>query len=598
MTRNQWLVTIGAVVVVSLLAVACVAFLAIGMLADRGADTTASGPAAQPPTEVTAEIREEPEQPPSSNRESSPDQESSAAEEPAPTTTTPTEPAEPQERRQGGTLTLVGPDPTTLDPHLVTDFDSATYIVEIFSGLVNLNPDLEVVPDLAKDWDTDDSGTVYTFYLREDAQFHDGKPVTAQDFKWSFERALDPATGSTVSSLYLNEIVGAMDKLNDDADEVEGIRVIDDNTLEITIDAPKAYFLAKLTYPTAFVLDQENVESGGDTWTDQPNGTGPFRLSEYSLGEEIVLESHPLYYGETEPALQRVRYLLSGGSAMIMYESGDIDATPVGLADIERVLDPTEPLNDELTVVAPTLSTFYVGLNSDVPPFDDPNIRQALNYAIDKEVLANVVFRRTIVPAEGILPPKMPGYNAEHDVYDFDVERAKELIAESKYGSVDDLPDITLTTSGGGAEPGIVATAVIGMLEQNLGIEVAVELVESAVFYSEVGEGNYQMFVLGWSADYPDPQDFLDIMFHSESKNNHVNYSNPDVDSLLEEARVEQDHEQRMALYQEAERMIVEDGPWIPLFHSAEYWLTKPYVKGMIYPPAVVPRLKYVWLDQ
>ncbi|MBS1251643.1 MAG: Periplasmic oligopeptide-binding protein [Anaerolineales bacterium] len=594
MTRNQWLVTIGAVIVVSLLAVACVAVLALGMLADRGASTPASGPAAEPTAQVTTEVREEAE-PPSSQEESPPaqQQESSPTEPPASS-----ESAESQERREGGTLTLVGADPATLDPHLVTDFDSATYIVEIFSGLVSLDPDLQIVPDLAKDWDIDESGTVYTFHLREEAQFHDGKPVTAQHFKWSFERALDPATGSTVSSLYLNDIVGAMDKLEGEADEVTGVQVIDDHTLQITIDAPKAYFLAKLTYPTGFVLDQENVESGGDTWTDQPNGAGAYRLREYRLGEEIVLERNPFYYGEPKPALQRVRFLLAGGSAMIMYESGDIDATPVGLADIERVLDPTDPLNDELTVVAPTLSTFYVGLDNDIPPFDDPKIRQALNYAIDKDVLANVVLRQTIVPAEGVLPPKMPGYNPELDVYDFDIERAKELIAASSYGSVEDLPDITLTTSGGGAEPGIVATAVLGMLDQNLGLEVSVELVESAIFFSEVGEGSYQMFVLGWSADYPDPQDFLDIMFHTASSNNHINYSNPEVDGLLEEARVEQDHEQRMALYQEVERIIIEDAPWIPLFHSAEYWLTKPYVKGMIYPPAVVPRLKYVWLAQ
>lgn len=587
MTKNQWLLTIAAVIVVFLLAVACVAFLAVGMLAKRGAEPAASGLTVQPPAQVTAEVREETEPPLSTEEERSP------VEQPAPPRA-----ARPETRQEGGTLTLVGAEPATLDPHLVTDFDSATYIVEIFSGLVSLNPDLEIVPDLAKSWDVDDTGTVYTFHLREDAQFHDGKPVTAEDFKWSFERALNPAIGSTVSSLYLNDIVGAMDKLEGQADEVEGIRVIDDYTLEITIDAPKAYFLAKLTYPTGFVLDRENVESGGRTWTDRPNGTGPFRLREHRLGEEIVLASNPFYYGEPKPAVEEVHFLLAGGSAMIMYESGDIDATPVGLADIERILDPTDPLHEELTVVAPTLSTFYVGLNNKIPPFDDPKVRQALNYAIDKEVLANVVLRRTRVPAEGILPPKMPGYNPELDVYDFDVERAKELIAESRYGSVENLPDITLTTSGAGAEPGLVATAVIGMLEQNLGIEVSVELVESAVFLSEVGEGNYQMFVLGWSADYPDPQDFLDILFHSKSGNNHVNYSNPEVDRLLEEARLEQDHDRRMEMYREIERMIVEDAPWIPLFHNAEYWLTKPYVKGMVYPPAVVPRLKYVWIEK
>jgi ABC-type transport system substrate-binding protein len=558
----------------------------VGMFAGQRAS---SSPPEAAPAEVVEVPTGQPQQSPSTGREPQP---------PAQQSQNPQESPQSQERRAGGELILVDADPTTLDPHLVTDFESATYIVEIFSGLVTLNPDLEILPDIAESWDVDDSGTVFTFHLRQDVQFHDGRSVTAEDFKWSFERALNPATRSPVSSLYLDDIVGAMDKLQGKTDEVEGIKVIDDYTLEITIDAPKAYFLAKLTYPTGFVLDRENVESGGRTWTDQPNGTGPFRLREYRLGEELVLESNPFYYGEPKPALQRIRYLLAGGSPMIMYESGDIDATPVGLADVERILDPTDPLHEELTVVAPTLSTFYVGLNGNIPPFDDVKVRQAFNYAIDKDVLANVVLRRTRVPAEGILPPRMPGYNPELNVYDFDAGRAKQLIAESKYGSVKDLPDVTLTVSGAGSEPGVVATAVIGMLEQNLGITVSVELVESAVFLSEVGEANYQMFVLGWSADYPDPQDFLDIMFHSQSTNNHTNYSNPEVDRLLEEARLEQDHDRRMQLYQEAERMIVEDGAWIPLFHNAEYWLTKPYVKGMIYPPAVVPRLKYVWLEK
>jgi oligopeptide transport system substrate-binding protein len=595
MTRNQWILAIGGFLVVSILAVACVAFLAVGMLSDRGADTTASGPAAEPEAAVTVEVAPESEtqQEGESGAPAPAEGQAPAAEQPAPT-----ESQASGERREGGTLRLVGPDPTTLDPHLVTDVSSAEYVVEIFSGLVTLTPDLEVVPDLAERWEIDDSGTVYTFFLRQDAQFHDGKPVTAQDFKWSLERAADPDTRSPVASVYLNDIVGAMDKIQGRADEIEGVKVIDDHTLEITIDAPKAYFLAKLTYSTAFVLDRENVESGGSTWTDQPNGTGPFRLREYRLGEEIVLERNPFYHGEPKPAVQRVTYQLAGGSPMIMYESGDIDATTIGLADIERVLDPTEPLNQELTVVAPTLSTTYIGLNTESPPFDDVKVRQALNYAIDKQLLADVVLRRAVVPAEGILPPRMPGYNPDLNVYDFDLDRAKELIAESKYGSVEGLPDITLTTSGAGAEGGPVSTAVVGMLQQNLGLEVSIELVESAVFLSDVDEGMYQMFAIGWSADYPDPQDFLDLLFYSQSATNHTHYANPEVDRLVEEARVEPDHDRRMEMYQEIEQMILEDAPWIPLLHGAEYWLTKPYVHGMVYPPSIVPRLKYVWLEQ
>ena len=311
-----------------------------------------------------------------------------------------------------------------------------------------------------------------------------------------------------------------------------------------------------------------------------------------------MLERNPYYYGEPKPRLEKVEFTLAGGSAMIMYENGELDATPVGLSDIERVTDPNNPLNAELTVVEPTLSIFYIGMNNAMPPFDDVKVRQAFNHAIDKQLLADVVLRKTRRPAKGILPPKMPGYNPNLKGLDFDVEKAKQLIAESKYGSVENLPEITLSVSGGGAAADPITTAIQGMLEQNLGVKINVELVESATFLSEVSERKYQMYLLGWSADYPDPQDFLDILFHSESPDNHMNYSNPEVDRLLEEARVEQDHERRMQLYQQAEQMIVNDAPWVPLFYSAEYWLVKPYVKGMIFPPAVIPKLKYVYIER
>jgi len=498
------------------------------------------------------------------------------------------------------TLNLPGGEPPTLDPALTQDATSATYIVEIFSGLVTLNQDLEVVPDIAESWDLSDDGTVYTFHLRDNVKFHDGKSVTAHDFKYSIERACDPATGSVVADTYLGDIVGAKEKLRGLADEVSGVRVIDDYTLEITIDSPKAYFLSKLTYPTAFVVDQENVEGPLQPWTDRPNGTGPFRLAEYELGLRIVLERNELYYGTPKPALERVNFLLAGGSPMTMYETGELDAVPVGLADIERVLDPSNPLNKELSVTIPTLSIFYIGFNVNKPPFDDKKVRQAFNYAIDKDKYVEVVWKKMQVKAEGILPPGMPGYNEELKGYPFDPEKARQLIAESRYGDVSNLPEITLSVSGGGGAAARQVAAIVEMYRQNLGVDIAIQQTDWATYLQDLRAHRYQMFGLtaGWIADYPDPQDFLDILFHSESRNNDTEYSNPEVDRLLEEARVEQDFEKRMKIYQQVEKMILEDAPIVPLTHDADYWLTKPYVKGMIYPPAIIPKLKYVSISK
>lgn len=516
---------------------------------------------------------------------------------PAEVEATPTTEAPPPPRRDE--LILPGiDDPPTLDPHITQDATSAEFIVEIFGGLVTIDKDLNIIPDLAEDWDVSADGTVYTFHLRRDAKFHDGKAVTAQDFKYSFERAADPVTESVVADTYLGDIVGARDKLSGRAREVSGVKVIDDYTLEITIDSPKPYFLAKLTYPTAFVVDKENVERGGRTWTDNPNGTGPFKLAEYEIGERIVLERNDLFYGQ-KPGVKRVVYTLTGGSAMTRYENGELDATFVTIIDIDRVLDPTNPLNKELTIT-PSFSITYIGLNTQTPPFDDVKVRQAFNMAVDKEIIAEVVLLKMAEAAYGILPPGFPGYNPDLKGLPFDPDRAKELIAESKYGGIKGLPEITLNISGAGGTAGPVTTAIAEMFKDSLGIEVAIEQVEFATFLSDINQrpNPYQMYSIGWIADYPDPQDFLDILFHSDSLDNRTGYSNPEVDRLLEQARVEYDQEKRFKLYQQAEEIIVQDAAWIPLFFGREYWLTKPYVKGMIYPPMVIPRLKYVSIGE
>lgn len=498
----------------------------------------------------------------------------------------------------GATLNLSGGEPPTLDPALTQDNISAAFIVEIFSGLVTLDQDLEVVPDIADSWELSDDDTTYTFHLRNDVKFHDGKPVTAQDFKYSIERACDPATRSVVADTYLGDIVGAQPKLRGQADEISGIVVIDDHTLEIIIDSPKAYFLSKLTYPTAFVVDRENIEGPAQPWTDKPNGTGPFSLAEYELGLRIVLERNEAYYGTPKPALERVNFVLAGGSAMTMYETGELDAVPVGLTDIDRVMDPSNPLNKELSVVRPTFTTSYIGFNVNRPPFDDVKVRQAFSYALDKDKLIDVVAKKTAIKAHGILPLGLPGYNPNLKSHTFDPEKARQLIAESSYRDVSNFPEITLNVSGGGGATSRQISAIVEMYKQNLGVDVTIEQTDWATYLNDLNARRYQMFSVGWIADYPDPQDFLDILFHSQSLDNRTGYSNPEVDRLLEQARVEQDQEQRFDLYRQAEQIIVDEAPWVPLAHGVEYWLTKSYVKGMIYPPMIIPKLKYVSINK
>ena len=498
-----------------------------------------------------------------------------------------------------GKLVRLYVDPPTLDPHRATDATSAAIIVEVFGGLVTLNPELKVVPDLAEKWDVSADGRVYAFHLR-DAKFHDGRQVTAEDFRWSLERAADPTTEAPSVDQYLGDIVGAKAKIRGEAKTISGVKVINDKTLEISIDAAKPYFLAKLTYPTAFVLDRANVEKNPRTWSRKPNATGPFKLSEYRVGETLRLTRNENYHLGA-PKLNEVEFILSGGTAMLMYENNEISLTGVGIADLDRLLNPNNHLNKELHRAPPSFSVQYLGMNVKEPPLDDIKVRQALNLAVDKKEIASVVLANQVVPAKAIIPPGFPSYNEFLQGYDYNPEKAKQLLKESKYGSnLDNLPHITLTTAGQfGAAVNLDLDVILQMWEKNLGIKVDVQQTEFATYLRDLHRRRFQMFQIGWIADYPDPENFLDILFHSTSSNNHTNYRNLEVDRLLEQARTENDQSARFQLYNRIEQMIMNDAPWLPLWYSGEqYLLIKPEVKDYFLTPLVIPKLRYVYFGE
>ena len=522
--------------------------------------------------------------------------------EAAPAASSGEEDAEPASRgtTAGDTTRLVHlyVDPPTLDPHLTTDATSARIIVEVFGGLVTIDPDLNIIPDLAESWDISDDGRVYTFHLRPEAKFHDGRPVTAHDVQWSLERVTNPLTESPVVDQYLGDIVGVKEKLAGDAATISGVRFIDEHTIEFTIDEAKSYFLAKLTYPTGFVLDQDNVEANPRSWFREPNGTGPFRLKEYVVGETLVLSRNENFH-LGPPKLEEVEFILSGGTSLLMYENDEIHVAGVGLADLDRLNDPSNELYPELKTAPASFSVNYIGLNVNEPPLDDVKVRQALNLAIDKQEIASIVLGDLVRPADGILPPDFPGYAEEVRGYEFDPVRAKQLLEESKYGGdLDNLPPITITTPGSfGANVSLDMEVILQMWERNLGITAEFQQTEFATFLKDLHKGRFQMFDIGWIADYPDPENFLDILFHSESTNNHTHYSNPDVDELLVQARVETDTTRRYALYNEAEQMILDDAPWVPLWFDGESkLLVKPNVHDYLLPPLIIPRYRFVYI--
>jgi ABC-type transport system substrate-binding protein len=505
-------------------------------------------------------------------------------------------------------LRLVGGDPITLDPALAGDEGSASYIVELFGGLVTIDRNLAIVPDLAEAMPqvvTNADGTqTYTFKIRRDAQFHDGRPVTAEDVSYSLNRtarlggARDLKAGETPSATaeaYLGDIVGVRDYIRGRRDDIPGIKVVDSSTISITIDAPKAYFLAKLTYPTAFVVDKQQVEANSRNWTRKPNGTGPFKMVEWRLNERIVLEANKRYHLGA-PQVNRVLFLLAGGSVLTQYENNELDVAGISTLDIERVQSPRDPLNTEYKT-GPQLSIGYIGFNVKTPPFDDPKVRQAFAMSIDREQIARVVLKNMAPVANSIMMPGLPGYNQQAQTLAFDPARAKQLLAESKYGSAAGLGTVTITEIGGGANAGVATQAILEMWRNNLGVEVSIAQTEAASFFEDLDRGRLQMFDIGWIMDYPDPEDIIDLLFHSSSRQNTTGYANPHVDALVVQARTEQDQTKRLQLYQQAEQLIIQDAPWIPLFFGKDHYVVKPNVKGYDPIPIVVPRLRYITVN-
>jgi len=491
-----------------------------------------------------------------------------------------------------GMLVMFRGSPSTMDPANCADATAASYMVEIFSGLVTLDSNLEVVPDIAESWDVSPDGKTYTFHLRDGVYFHDGRNVRADDFKYSIERAADPETNSRVAESYIGDIVGVTEKLAGLADEVGGVRVIDDRTLEITIDAPKAYFLSKLTHPVSYVVDRNNVGSEDDWWRN-PNGTGPFKLQEWSSGLRIVLERNDNYYRGVAKLKEVVFWLQ--GNAMTMYENGGIDIVGVGAGDIDRVQDPDNPLNKEL-VYTTELSLYYIGFNVNVAPFNDAKVRQALCYAVDKEKIVDVLTKNTVSAAWGILPEGIPGYSDDLAGLEFNVSKAQQLLSESSYR--DGLPPIVLSVQGSCAGVPSSDVAIAYMWQENLGIDVEVEALDFSTLIQEAREGELQAFEVGWIADYPDPENFLDLIFHCGSVENYTGYCNSSVDALLEQARVTSDVDSRIELYHAAEEAVVQDAPCLPLWFGQNYYLVKPYVKGFNPASTIISSLKDVWIER
>lgn len=471
--------------------------------------------------------------------------------------------------------------PSTLDPAKVQDGNTIDLIQQVFEGLTAWSEDNKPVPNLAEKWDLSTDGTTYTFTIKKGVKFHSGRELKAADFKYSIERACDPALQSTVAGGYLNDIVGVNDMIDGKAKEVAGVKAIDDYTLEIKIDKARPYFLGKLTYACSYVVDKDVAKMGQEITTvdAMKAGTGPYIPESYTNEQLFVLAANKNYHGGAPKVDKIERPVISDAATRIAkYKAGDVDLIQLQRQDIAAI-EKDEALKSQLKFYdRPAI--WYVSFNPElVPALKDPRVRQAFAMAINRKRLVEDVLGNFNKLATGILPPGVEGSRENVWPYEYDVAKAKALLKES--GWEGKIPSIEMYHRSEEADYALVTAAVAADLKQNLGVDISIRPMATPAYLDRYNKKQLPMYHMRWGADYLDPQNFLSIFFNTNGNENEFNYSNPEVDRLTEAADVELDNTKRMALYAQAEDIVLRDVAWVPLFYQRDAELVSPKVQGM-----------------
>jgi ABC-type transport system substrate-binding protein len=447
--------------------------------------------------------------------------------------------------RAPGTLRYaISTEPTTLDPALVSDGPTIDVLHQLYEGLVGWDEKNQVVPKLAAAMPTvSPDGKTYTFTLRDGVTFSNGRAVTAEDVKYSIARSLDPKLNSPVAETYLNDIVGAMDVLRGKATDLAGVKVIDPKTVQISLVAPRGYFLGKLTYPTAYVVAKEEIAKGPDApggakTIDENNsvGTGPFTLKSYTRQNRLVLAANENYWAG-RPKLSTIErpIVLDARQRHSLYEQGQLDLLiDMPTSDYER--DRDDPTLKDHVKIFDRAQVFYLGMNQTrYKPFRDKRVRQAIGHAIDKDAIVEAVMQGVSPKAEGIIPIGIPGYDPQFKGLAHDPEKAKQLLAAAGYANGANLPPLELTFRESTPNLRKAAEIIQEQLKQ-IGIPISLKEMEWGAYLRATDARQIDMFHMRWSADYLDAQNFLSVLLHSKAAENRTAYRNPEYDALIEKA--------------------------------------------------------------
>ena len=471
-------------------------------------------------------------------------------------------------------------NPATLDPAFVSDIYSRTVVTQISEGLVHFDAHLNPMPAIAEFWEASRDGRIWTFTLRKGVQFHHGREVTADDFVYSFTRLLSPKGRGPVTDFF-RRIQGADEFIQGKTKSVQGLKALERYSLQIALKEPFAPSLTVLGLANAAVVPQEEVERLGDRFAQDPVGAGPFKLVRWEAGKEIILEANQHYY-EGRPFLDTVVFKIGGTfeQTFAQFLAGNLDEAIIPSGKTEEVQYNPRYRQYQL-LRRPTLGLLYIGFNTQVKPFDDKRVRQAFNYAVNPEAIVREITKMGSLPANGVLPPGMPGHDPDLRGYSYNPAKAKQLLAEAGYPNGAGFPVVQLwTVSKAESTKGELAAYQRYLAE--LGVQVDVHFVDEWTRYTEMlRRGELQMFRYAWYADFPDPDSFFFPLLHSAGQPNNLFYQNPQLDRLLENAREEVDYSQRVKLYREAERVVMEDAPWITQHNHIFEYLYQPYVRGV-----------------
>ena len=495
-------------------------------------------------------------------------------------------------------MRLPSTEPTTMDPGVSYGDDELLIFFNIFEGLTGIDQKTgEIVPRLAESYEPNEDGSEFTFTIRQDLMWSDGTPINAHDFVYSWQRVLDPDTISQyIPALYPVKNAQAIEAGDMELTDL-GVEAVDDFTLKVTLEGPTPYFPLLTATWTYMPVPKHVIDEQGDQWVEAENivSSGPFMMTEWTHDQQIVLEQNPHYYGE-KPSLTKATYRIfedTSTQAYVAYENDELDyAAPEG-ADLERVLE--DPSAAGVIIEFALSNCYFIISDCSTEPTSQMPFRQALYKSIDRDLLANTILKGQFLPAYTIMSPDIPGNNPDAAMTE-SVDEAKALLSDA---GIDPASiDLELVYINSPVRNKTVAEYLASAWQENLGISVTLSPIEDAAYIDWRASRETQPFNVytgSWGSDFPDASNWFNQNFTSTADHYRNHWKNDEFDALCEEAASNTDTEARNQQYRDAEAILVEEAPIIPMYRSKAFRTVKPYVKDL-YLQAVlsIPHLRTV----